>query len=185
MLSHKNFRPLAILGLLVCATLGFTRVIPGQKAVKPPRVQATDPAIRLQGFAAYLEMVKSSPFNSLNWSHIGPTNVSGRCTDIAVVGPRGKSYTIYLATASGGVWKTVNEGTTWDPVFERAASTAIGDIAIAPSNPDILWVGTGEANIFRSSQAGCGIYKSTDGGKTWAHMGLSDTNTIARIVAHP
>ena len=185
MLSHKNFRPLAILGLLVCATLGFTRVIPGQKAVKPPRVQATDPAIRLQGFAAYLEMVKSSPFNSLNWSHIGPTNVSGRCTDIAVVGPRGKSYTIYLATASGGVWKTVNEGTTWDPVFERAASTAIGDIAIAPSNPNILWVGTGEANIFRSSQAGCGIYKSTDGGKTWAHMGLSDTNTIARIVAHP
>ncbi|MFZ2054410.1 MAG: hypothetical protein WAU81_09445 [Candidatus Aminicenantales bacterium] len=185
MLSRKNFHPLVIFGLLVWATLGFTRVIPGQKAVKPPRVQATDPAIRLQGFAAYLEMFKTSSFNSLNWSHIGPTNVSGRCTDIAVVGPRGKSYTIYAATASGGVWKTVNEGTTWEPVFERAASTAIGDVVIAPSNPEIVWVGTGEANIFRSSQAGCGLYKSTDGGKTWSHMGLTDTYTIARIVIHP
>jgi photosystem II stability/assembly factor-like uncharacterized protein len=90
-----------------------------------------------------------------------------------------------VATASGGVWKTVNEGTTWEPIFERAGSTAIGDIAIAPTDPETLWVGTGEANIFRSSQAGCGIYKSTNGGKTWAHMGLADSYTIARIVVHP
>jgi photosystem II stability/assembly factor-like uncharacterized protein len=182
---RENLHPLAYIGFLAVVSLGLMGMAAGQKAVKPAQVQATDPAIRLQGFAAYQEMLKSSPFSSLNWSHIGPTNVSGRSTDIAVLGPRGKSYTIYVATASGGVWKTVNEGTTWEPVFDRAASTSIGDVAIAPSNPEIVWVGTGEANIFRSSQAGCGLYKSTDGGKTWSHMNLSDTYTIARIVIHP
>ena len=182
---RENLRPLAYIVFLAVVSLGLTGMAAGQKAVKPAQVQATDPAIRLQGFAAYREMLKSSPFSSLNWSHIGPTNVSGRSTDIAVLGPRGKSYTIYVATASGGVWKTVNEGTTWEPVFDGAASTSIGDVAIAPSNPEIVWVGTGEANIFRSSQAGCGLYKSTDGGKSWSHMDLSDTYTIARIVIHP
>jgi photosystem II stability/assembly factor-like uncharacterized protein len=174
-----------IFGLLLLGGLSLSGGLLGQKATKPLRVQSTDPALRLNGFATYLDMAKGSPFKALNWSHIGPTNISGRCTDIAVVAPRGKSYTIYVATASGGVWKTINEGTTWEPVFESAASTAIGDIAIAPTSPDTLWVGTGEANIFRSSQAGCGIYKSTDGGKTWAHMGLEDTCTIARIIVHP
>ncbi len=173
--SRYNFHRFAVVGLLAWATLGLTRLTPEQ----------TDPAIRLQGFASYLEMVKSSPFQSLSWSHIGPTNVSGRCTDIAVVGPRGKSYTIYTATASGGLWKTANEGTTWEPVFELAASTSIGDVAVAPSNPEIVWIGTGEANIFRSSQSGCGLYKSADGGQTWSHTGLANTSTIARIVIHP
>ena len=185
MRPQKTIRVLAIFGLMVFAAFGIRLEMRGQKAAGPTRVRATDPAVRLQGFAAHLEMIKSSPFQSLAWSHIGPTNVSGRATDIAVVAPRGKSYTIYVGTASGGVWKTVNEGTTWEPIFEKAASTAIGDVAIAPSNPEIVWVGTGEANIFRSSQAGCGIYKSTDGGKTWAHMGLADSYTIARIVVHP
>jgi len=185
-MSKRNYLPaIVFFGLLLCLGFVLSGELLGEKTAKPVRIQSTDPALRIKGFETYLEMTKASPFNGLNWSHIGPTNVSGRMTDVAVVAPRGKSYTIYAATASGGVWKTVNEGTTWEPVFEKAASTAIGDIAIAPSNPEILWVGTGEANIFRSSQAGCGIYKSTDGGKTWAHMGLQDTNTIARIVVHP
>jgi photosystem II stability/assembly factor-like uncharacterized protein len=130
-------------------------------------------------------MARSSDLGKLEWSHIGPTNVSGRATDVVAVTPKGKSYTIYVATASGGAWKTDNEGTTWEPVFDKSPSTSIGDLAIAPSNPDIVWVGTGEANIFRSSQAGVGIYKSTDAGKSWAHMGLADTNTIPRIIVHP
>jgi photosystem II stability/assembly factor-like uncharacterized protein len=130
-------------------------------------------------------MKLASPFKDLKWQFLGPKNVSGRCTDIAVVAPKGKNYTIYVATASGGLWKTDNEATTWEPVFDQAPSTAIGDVAAAPSNPNIVWIGTGEANIFRSSQAGIGVYKSIDAGKTWQHVGLADTYTIPRIIIHP
>ena len=180
----KTYFP-AVLAFLLMGIMGQSEGVFGQKVSRPARVESTDPALRLLGYETYLEMAKNSSFRGLEWSHIGPTNVSGRCTDIAVVTPRGKSYTIYAASASGGVWKTDNEGTTWQPVFERAASTSIGDIAVSPSNPEVVWVGTGEANIFRSSQAGCGIYKSSDAGKTWSHMGLSDTYTIARVVVDP
>lgn len=182
---RMNFRPSARRGLFAALALLAVFSVAAQKAPQPKRVQSTDPALRITGYATHLEMAKASPFSKLRWSHIGPTNISGRCTDIAVVQPKGKNYTIYVATASGGVWKTENEGTTWIPVFDRAPSTAIGDIALCPTNPEIVWVGTGEANIFRSSQAGIGIFKSTDAGKTWQHMGLSDTYTIARIIVHP
>jgi photosystem II stability/assembly factor-like uncharacterized protein len=185
MLKRHHRQHQVFLGLWVLAVLAVSGVLLGQKAARPVRVQSTDAAARLTGYDALLSMTDSSPYKGLSWSHIGPTNVSGRSTDVAVLAPKGKNYTIFVATASGGVWKTVNEGTTWEPVFERAASTAIGDIALSPANPEVIWVGTGEANIFRSSQAGCGIYKSTDGGKTWSHKGLADSYTIARIVVHP
>ncbi len=145
----------------------------------------TDGKTRLERFARHLAMKEKSPFKKLHWQFVGPTNIGGRATDVAVVAPKGKNYTIYAATASGGVWKTVNEGTTWEPVFQEAASTSIGDIALDPSNPEVLWVGTGEANIFRSSKAGCGVYKTTDGGKTWKHAGLAETYTISRIIVDP
>ncbi len=177
-------RPLLYAVTLAVVIAFLVAPAPAQKA-KGKVIESTDPALRLEGYTKHLEMTESSEFNKLKWYHIGPTNVSGRATDVEVVMPKGKNFTIYVATASGGVWKTVNEGTTWEPIFDKAPSTAIGDLAIAPSNPDIIWVGTGEANIFRSSQSGCGIYKSTDAGKTWAHMGLADTNTIPRIVVHP
>ncbi len=186
MINRKRlFWTAAILGLFVLTLVFAVSPVEAQRGRRAQRIQSTDPELRLKGYEKHLEMTENSPFKGETWYHVGPTNVSGRCTDIAVVTPRGKSYTIYVGTASGGVWKTVNEGTTWEPVFEKEASTSIGDVALAPSNPDIVWVGTGEANIFRSSQAGVGIYKSTDAGKTWKHMGLADTNTIARIVVHP
>jgi len=159
--------------------------VQAKKAKAPERIQSTDPALRLQWFEKQLEMKKNSPYKDLKWQFLGPTNISGRCTDIAVVSPKGKNYTIYVGTASGGLWKTDNEGTTWEPIFDQGPSTSIGDVAIAPSNQQIVWVGTGEANIFRSSQSGAGVYKSTDGGKAWQHMGLAGTQTIARIVIHP
>jgi len=183
--QEKIFRRAAI--FVLCSIFLFSLLLPvqAQKAKKQEIIKNTDPKLRFEWFSSHQQMAENSPFKNQNWYHIGPTNVSGRCTDIAVVTPKGKNFTIYVATASGGVWKTVNEGTTWEPIFEHEASASIGDIALAPSNQDIIWVGTGEANIFRSSQNGAGIYKSTDAGKTWKHMGLADTLTIGRIVVHP
>jgi photosystem II stability/assembly factor-like uncharacterized protein len=172
----------AWLALMVCL-LALTFL--AGAAAKPQRIINSDPARRLQGFDQQQEMKKNGPFKDLQWQFLGPTNVSGRCTDVAVLAPKGKNYTMFVATASGGLWKTDNEGTTWQPVFENGPSTAIGDVAVAPADSNIIWIGTGEANIFRSSQAGCGVYKSIDAGQTWQHMGLSDTYTIPRIIIHP
>ena len=140
---------------------------------------------KLSMYRTHEEMRDSSEFGDLHWQFIGPTNVSGRCTDVEAVGPKGQNYTIWVASASGGVWKSVNEGVTFNPVFEHQGTSTIGDLAISPSNPDIVWVGTGEANIFRSSNPGCGVWKTTDGGETWTHMGLEETFTISRILVHP
>ena len=157
----------------------------GAAVSQPARVTSTDPALRLKGFDQHQAMKTTSPFKDLKWQFLGPKNISGRTIDVAVIAPRGKHYTIYAATATGGLWKTENEATTWKPIFEQGPTTSIGDVAIAPSNPAIVWMGTGEANIFRSSNAGAGVYKSVDAGKTWQHMGLADTYTIPRIIIHP
>jgi photosystem II stability/assembly factor-like uncharacterized protein len=114
---------------------------------------------------------------------IGPANMSGRVADVAVVPTR--PSTMYVASASGGLWKTVNNGTTWEPVFDGQGNLSLGAVAVSASHPDIVWVGTGEANPRNSVAAGDGVYKSTNGGKTWACMGLKDSHHIGRIVIHP
>jgi len=150
--------------------------------IKKPVLRGSE---KLLMYQSHEEMRDSSIFNDLHWQFIGPTNISGRCTDVEAVGPKGQNYTIWVATASSGVWKSINEGVTFEPVFEHQGTSTIGDLAIAPSNPEIVWVGTGEANIFRSSNPGCGIWKTNDGGETWTHMGLEETFTISRILVHP
>lgn len=137
-----------------------------------------------KAYDTYRTMVQASPYKAVPWQYIGPTNISGRATDIAVA-DRPSGRRIYVAYATSGVWKTDDNGSTWQAAFENFPSTSIGDLAVAPSSPDTLWVGTGEANIFRASMPGVGIYKSTDGGATYTHMGLTDTQTIARIIVHP
>jgi photosystem II stability/assembly factor-like uncharacterized protein len=124
----------------------------------------------------------STMLQEFAWRPIGPAVTSGRVVDLAVA-DRGKI--IYAASASGGVWKSVNAGTTWEPIFDHQSTSSIGDIAIAPSNPEIVWVGTGEANNQRSSSWGDGVYKSENGGKTWTNMGLRTSQHIGRIVVHP
>jgi photosystem II stability/assembly factor-like uncharacterized protein len=120
---------------------------------------------------------------NFTWRSIGPANMGGRIDDIAVVETSPSTY--YLGFATGGVWKTTNNGTTFTPIFDEQPVTSIGDIAIAPSNPDIIYVGTGEANNRQSASFGAGVFKSTDAGKTWKSVGLKETQSIARIVVHP
>src|ERR1041385_2276163 len=114
---------------------------------------------------------------------IGPASMGGRIDDIAAV--EQNPYIIYVGFATNGVWKSTNNGTTWQPIFDTYGTGSIGDVAIAPSDPNIVWVGTGEANNRQSSSFGNGIYKSVDAGKTFTKMGLEDSQTIARIVIDP
>jgi photosystem II stability/assembly factor-like uncharacterized protein len=137
-----------------------------------------------KAYEAYRSMRQASPYRGLRWQSLGPTNISGRATDVAVAG-RGPSRRIYVGYATSGVWMSDDNGATWTPIFDDQASTSIGDVAVAPSNSDVVWVGTGEANLFRASMPGAGLYKSRDGGRTFSHAGLGDTHTIARIVIHP
>ncbi|MGB7294194.1 MAG: hypothetical protein WBC70_01265 [Candidatus Aminicenantales bacterium] len=125
--------------------------------------------------------------NELAFRNLGPFRSGSWVTSFAVPSspPRAHLYTLYVGTRNGGVWKTTNNGTTFEPIFDSREALSIGDVAVAPSNPDIVWVGTGEAYCARSSSSGDGIYKSSDGGKTWRHMGLGDSHHIARIVIHP
>ena len=123
------------------------------------------------------------PARLLEFRNIGPALMGGRVDDFAVVEARPSTF--YVATASGGLWKTVNNGTTFEPVFDAQESSSIGDVALAPSDPGTLYVGTGEANNRQSSSWGHGVYRSRDGGKTWTHVGLKDTLHIGRIVVHP
>jgi photosystem II stability/assembly factor-like uncharacterized protein len=117
------------------------------------------------------------------WRSIGPASAGGRITDIAALDTDFR-YAI-VAAASGGVWKTVNAGTTWTPIFDHYGASSIGAVAMFQKDPQILWVGTGEANNRNSVAWGDGIYKSTDGGQTFTNVGLKDTFQIARIVTHP
>ncbi len=146
-------------------------------------VQSTDPAQRMQWFEQHTAMKAKTPHAYLKWRFIGPDIIGGRVTDVDV--PKGSKKVIYVATASGGLWKTTNTGVTWEPLFDEQATLSIGDIAIPETQPDTIWVGTGEANHFRGSLAGAGVYKSADGGKTWQHLGLTATQTIGRIRIHP
>src|SRR5437868_267563 len=122
-------------------------------------------------------------FKNLEFREIGPAVMGGRIDDFAVV--ESNPDIVYVGTASGGVWKTTNNGTTWEPVFDKEGVSTIGDIAIAPSDPSVVWVGSGEPNNRQSASWGDGIYKSLDGGKTWKNMGLAATHHIGRIVIHP
>ncbi len=125
----------------------------------------------------------ASLLGSLTWRNIGPGLTSGRIADIAAV--ESDTDIIYVATATGGLWKTTNRGTTWKPIFENGGTASLGAVAIARSNPNVVWVGTGEAQNWRSTSWGDGVYKSEDGGKTWTHMGLEETRQTGKLVIHP
>ena len=122
-------------------------------------------------------------FDPLSFRNIGPSLMSGRIADIAI-DPRNRN-TWFVAVGSGGVWKTINAGTNWTPIFDRQSSYSIGCISIDPTNSSVIWVGTGENVSGRHVGFGDGVYKSVDGGKTWNNMGLPDSEHISRILIDP
>src|SRR5213079_3562920 len=121
---------------------------------------------------AIAQQYDTSFYSGLHWRMIGPFR-AGR--ENAVSGVVGQPDTFYFGSVGGGVWKTINAGRTWNPIFDSASSACIGAIGVAPSNPSIVYVGTGEADMRDSIQFGDGMYKTTDAGKSWQHIGLEST----------
>lgn len=138
---------------------------------------------RLDAFQKRQQLTQNSLVNNLALRNAGPSIMSGRITDLEV-SPTDPT-TFYAAFASGGLWKTTNNGLSFEPLFDEQAVMTIGDIAVDWKNNETIWIGTGESNSSRSSYSGVGVYKSTDGGKTWQHMGLDDTHHIGKVMLHP
>ena len=125
----------------------------------------------------------SKAFDGLKLRAIGPALMSGRIADIAIDPAHPSTW--YVAVGSGGVWKTVNAGTTWTPLFDREASYSTGCVTIDSSNPDVIWVGTGENVGGRHVGYGDGVYRSRDGGASWENLGLKDSQHVSKILVHP
>jgi photosystem II stability/assembly factor-like uncharacterized protein len=161
--------------ILVLAAPVLAQGVKGKKVDVPTAAPAAPAVVapRLDGVL----------LNALKPRSIGPATMSGRVSDIAF-DPQ-DSFTYYVALGTGGVAKTTDNGASFDGVFEKEAVVAVGAVAVAPSDPKTVWVGTGEANDRNSSQWGNGVYVSADAGGTWKHVGLETSRTIARIVVHP
>jgi photosystem II stability/assembly factor-like uncharacterized protein len=129
------------------------------------------------------EALRPVPLDALQWRSIGPLR-GGR--SIAAAGSASRPFEYYFGATGGGLWKTVDGGTSWTPVTDgQIASSSVGAIAVSPSNPDVVYIGMGEAQLRGNVMQGDGVYKSIDGGKRWQHVGLADTLTISRLRVHP
>jgi photosystem II stability/assembly factor-like uncharacterized protein len=175
----------AILALVIFAlAAGTPQSLQAQVRQKPKPAQ---PAAQAQPAPKTPLPLSEDMAKSFTSRAIGPYRAGSWVTSFAV--PSGPAhdhlYTLYVGTRNGGVWKTVNNGTTFEPIFDAQPKLSIGALAVAPSDPNVVWVGTGEAYCARSSSSGDGVWKSVDAGKTWTHMGLTDTQHIARVVIHP
>jgi photosystem II stability/assembly factor-like uncharacterized protein len=150
------------------------------------RPRPADPSTegeRTTAWQKHLELDQSSLFKGLSWRNVGPVVQGGRVVDIESV--PGEPYTFYVAYASGGLWRTTNNGVTFEPLFDDQPTLIMGDIAVDPQNPQTIWVGTGEHNSSRSSYGGLGLFRSDDAGATWRPAGLAESDRIGRIVIDP
>ena len=127
--------------------------------------------------------VADDSLEHLQWRELGPAVIGGRIDDLAVV--EKNPDVIYVATASGGVWRTTDGAITWKPIFEHVGPMSIGAVAVSQSDPSIVWAGSGEPNNRNTSSWGAGVFKSTDGGDSWTLMGLADTHHIGQIEIDP
>ncbi|HPW17655.1 MAG TPA: hypothetical protein PLP83_04660 [Candidatus Aminicenantes bacterium] len=165
---NHGFRTALRAASLVFLVLAFAGAFAAQQAQAPAPAAGPDP----QALTKHLR-----------WRLIGPANMVGRISDFEALDD--DFAQVLCATASGGVFKSVNAGTTWEPIFDRYGSASIGDVAFFQKDPNIIWVGTGEECVRNSVAWGDGVYKSTDGGKTFTRMGLETTQTIGKVLTHP
>ena len=170
---------LANLVALACGLAMLT----SSPAADLPQTGPTSAAQRSASWQQHRSLMGISPFRHLVWRSVGPRKQGGRIE--AVTAHPSNPTTLYVGAGSGNLWKTVNNGTTWTPIFDAESTFAIGDIAVAPSDPNIVWVGTGEVLMARSSYAGTGVFKSADGGQTWKNMGLPESHHIGRVLIDP
>lgn len=140
-------------------------------------------ADRQKAFQQQKALAAKSPYKSIQWRNVGPDNISGRVSE--VLGVPGNKNIIWASFATGGFWKTEDAGKSWKPLFDNEGTLSVGSFDVSKSNPNIIYLGSGEANIFRASLPGMGVYKSEDGGKSWKHIGLENTSTISRVIIHP
>ena len=140
-------------------------------------------ADRQKAFQQQKALAGKSPYKSIQWRNVGPDNISGRVSE--VLGVPGNKNIIWASFATGGFWKTEDAGKSWKPLFDNEGTLSVGSFDVSKSNPNIIYLGSGEANIFRASLPGMGVYKSEDGGKSWKHIGLENTSTISRVIIHP
>ncbi len=145
----------------------------------------TTAAERAASWTAHQAMARDSYFRGLAWRADGPVKTGARVEAIAI--PPGNTATIYVGVGTGNLWKTANNGITWRPVFDHESAFAIGDVAVSRSNPNVVWVGTGEAQPRFAGYAypGTGVFKSTDAGESWTPMGLAETQHIGKVLIHP
>src|SRR3981081_176166 len=127
-------------------------------------------------------VVPDNFYSAMQWRCIGPHR-GGRV--LAVSGVRGEPNTFYFGAVAGGVWKTTDAGHTWKPIFDNQPVASIGALAVSTSDPNVIYVGTGEADMRSDISYGAGMYKSTDAGKSWSYIGLSDTRQIGRVLIDP
>jgi photosystem II stability/assembly factor-like uncharacterized protein len=140
-------------------------------------------ADRQKAFQQQKALAAKSPYKGIQWRNVGPDNISGRVSE--VLGVPGNKNIIWASFATGGFWKTEDAGKSWKPLFDNEGTLSVGSFDVSKSNPNIIYLGSGEANIFRASLPGMGVYKSEDGGKSWKHIGLENTSTISRVIIHP
>lgn len=171
----KNFTHLFLLTSGLISALAVTNL--QAQDIKPTSEKALQESIE-----KHKQMLSSTPLKNFKAKNVGPTNMSGRIVDIEVAND---IHTFYVAAASGGVWKTEDNGQSFSPIFDHQGALGIGAMALSPSDNNILWVGTGENNSSRSTYAGSGVYKSTDAGKTWQQMGLPFSHHTGQIQIHP
>ena len=147
------------------------------------QVAPTPAKQRMDGFAQRKKLEAASLVSNIPFRSVGPTIMSGRIVDMEVSPADATKF--YVAYASGGLWKTENNGQSFAPLFDKEAVMTIGDFAVDWNHQQTIWIGTGECNSSRSSYSGVGVFKSADGGKTWEHKGLEETQHIGKILLHP